>query len=256
MATSPGIRNWSKDMAPALAILLMTVAFSVFFGDSASLTTWQALCKAPLRFLRFSLSLAIPLFVLPKIYRFIVQRRTSSLLRVDQKKGFTIKPVKHWILRPFQGIGIGFLFGTKLLAVLQLIAGPGANTSLLIPEGHFEAGRFFIITIITIIVSLILGTLWTLDDTGVRYFNRRDEELKMIGKYAGTLVPVIFGFYGIANLLANYPMAEAILFIGKIAATLYPPLAVFAVLHTYFVRKRLSVFLKSDLKKGHISLER
>jgi hypothetical protein len=27
-----------------------------------------------------------------------------------------INPVKHWIFRPFQGIGIGLLFETKLLA--------------------------------------------------------------------------------------------------------------------------------------------
>jgi hypothetical protein len=254
LGTPSGIRNWSRDTAPALAILLATVVFSLFHKDSVSLTAW-AVCKAPFRFLRFVFFLTIPLYALPKIYNFIVQRKASSLVRVDQKEGLRIHLVKHWILRPFQGIGIGLLFGTKLIAVLQLIAVSGISTSLLIPEGHFQIGRFFIITIITILISLLLGTLWTLDDMGVRYFNRRDEELKMIGKYAGTLMPVIFGFYGIGNFLASYTITEAAFLVGKIAVVLYPPLAVFVVLHTYFVRRRTGIFMKSELKKSHISLE-
>lgn len=99
-------------------------------------------------------------------------------------------------------------------------------------------GRLLTITLTTVLVSLLLTILWTLDDTGIRYFNRKDQELKMIGKYAGTVMPVILGFYGIVTLLGNYSTAEAFLFIFKIAVVLYPPLAVFAVLHTYFIRSR------------------
>ncbi len=87
---------------------------------------------------------------------------------------------------------------------------------------------------------------------GIRYFNRKDQELKMIGKYAGTLMPVIFGFYGILNLFANYPTAVALFFVCKIAVVLYPPLALFAVLHTYFVRSRRASFSKDSLKRGGI----
>ena len=108
------------------------------------------------------------------------------------------------------------------------------------------------ITPITIFVSLLLSTLWTLDDLGIRYYNRKDQEVKMLGKYAGTLMPVIFGFYGILNLLANYPTVEGLLFVFKIIVVLYPPLGLFAVLHTYFVRTRRVLFMENDLQVGGI----
>jgi hypothetical protein len=246
------VLGWSKEMVPALAVLLMTFIFSFMYGDSALLTSWQAACKAPLRFFRFVLVLSLPLYALPGIYRFIIQKKASVLLQIEEERELTIQPARHWIFRPFQGIGIGLLFGTKLLTILQIIGGPAVGSSLLIPEGHFQFARLFTITLITVFVSLLLSTLWTLDDLGIRYFNRKDQELKMIGKYAGTLMPVIFGFYGILNLLANYPTAEALLFVCKIAVVLYPPLAIFAVLHTYFVRSRKGLFSKDGLKKGVI----
>ena len=74
----------------------------------------------------------------------------------------------------------------------------------------------------------------------------------MIGKYAGTVFPFIFGMYGILNLLANYPTGEAFLLILKIAVVLYPPLAVFTIIHAYFVRKRTGLFLDYNLKKGKV----
>jgi hypothetical protein len=181
-----------------------------------------------------------------------MQKKAAALLQIEQGEKLTIRPAKHWIFRPFQGIGIGLLFGTKLLTILQIIGGPTVGTSLLIPEGHFQIARLLLITAITSFVSLLLSTLWTLDDMGIRYFNRKDQELKMIGKYAGTLMPVIFGFYGILNLFTNYPTAEALLFVCKIAVVLYPPLAIFAVLHTYFVSSRTKLFSKNGLKRGGI----
>ena len=54
------------------------------------------------------------------------------------------------------------------------------------PQGQFQLGRFMVVTGITILVSLLLSTLWTLDDMGIRYFNRKDYEIKMVGKYMGT----------------------------------------------------------------------
>jgi len=244
--------NGPKDLVPALAVLLVTVGFSLFYADPAVSTAWQTAGKALLRFLRFAVVLCLPLYALPKIYGFIIRKKRAALLRTEEEGELTIRPARHWIFRPFQGIGIGLLFGTKLLTILQLIAGPTVGASLLIPEGHFQLGRLLTITVITIVVSLLLSTLWTLDDMGVRYFNRRDQELKMIGKYAGTLMPVIFGFYGILNLFANYPTAVALLFVCKIAVVLYPPLALFAVLHTYFVRSRRASFSKDSLKRGGI----
>jgi hypothetical protein len=250
--TARKMGEWLKDMTPALAVLLTTIIFSAPHGSSIPFTIWLALSQTALRFLRFAFLLCIPLFILPKIYAFVTRRKSATLLQVEQKGPLKISPIKHWVFRPFQGIGIGLLFGTKLLTILQLMAGPAVGSSLLLPGGHFQPGRLLTITLITVLVSLLLSILWTLDDTGIRYFNRKDQELKMIGKYAGTVMPVILGFYGIINLLGNYSTAEAFLFIFKIAVVLYPPLAVFAVLHTYFIRSRAGLSPKNYLRRGAI----
>lgn len=238
-------------MSPAAVVLFVTTAVSFFYGEPAPAAGWQVACKAPLRFLRFASLLCLPLFALPAIYRFFTARKSAVLLQVEMRE-LKVEPIKHWVFRPFQGIGIGLLFGTKLLGILQLVVGPAVDSSLLIPEGHFQIGRLLLITLITVFVSLLLSLLWTLDDMGIRYFNRRDQEFKMIGKYVGTVVPTILGFYGIVNLLSNYSTSDAVLLTFKIAAVLYPPLAVFTVLHTYFLSRKMRLFSPTHLGRGRI----
>jgi len=109
------------------------------------------------------------------------------------------------------------------------------------------------ITAVTVSVSLLLSVLWTLDDMGIRYFNRKDQELKMIGKYVGTLMPLIFVLYGMFGLLATYPPDQAFAYAFKIVVALYPPLAFFAAAHNHFLRKRLGVLSRrTSLRKAGI----
>jgi hypothetical protein len=84
-----------------------------------------------------------------------------------------------------QGIGIGLLFEAKLLAALQILTGVTAQPVLFSSRGQIQLERLLVITGITVVISLLLSTLWTLDDMGIRYANRKDQELKMIGKYVG-----------------------------------------------------------------------
>ena len=175
---------------------------------------------------------------------------------MKEKQDLEIHPVKHWLLRPFQGIGIGLLFGIKLLLVLQVMTGEAATASLLIPTGKFQLGRFVIVTGITIVISLLLSTLWTLDDMGIRYFNRKDHEVRMIGKYTGTLMPILFGFYGVFSLFSQFQRTEAFLYLFQIVVILYPPFTVFSVFHNHFLGKRGESLLSRLLnQKGHFTDE-
>ena len=245
--------NWAKDLAPALIILFISSISAIYYGDFAPLTKWHvAAWMVPLRFVRFAGILCIPLFILPKLYCFIVRKMSGSLIRLDQKEDVIVSPFTHWFFRPMQGIGIGLIFSTKLIAVLQLISGPVDASSILVSEGHFQFARLITVTLITIAVSLLLSTLWTFDDIGIRYFNKKDQELKMIGKYAGTILPFVFGIYGILNLLANYPAAEAFFLVFKITVVLYPPMVVFTVLHAYFIKQRAELLRNNNLKKAGI----
>jgi hypothetical protein len=244
---------WLNGIAPALFVLLVTIAFSAFFGDPHLSKGWPAVGRTFLRFIRFVIILCLPLYTLVPIYGFIIVKTKGVLLHLHLKQDFALHRLKHWVFRPFQGIGIGLLFSTKLLTILQLIAGPTVTPSLLIPEGHFEFSRFLVITAIAVFISLLLSVLWTLDDMGIRYFNRKNQELKMIGKYAGTFVPVVFGAYGLLSLLAHYPAEHAFAYTFKIIVVLYPPLAVFSIAHAYFLKKKAGLlFSKTALKRGNI----
>ena len=252
-------RRWSKEIGHAIAILILTISLSILLGEFTFLKGSEAIYKGLLRFFRVTILLCLPLYLLsPVIGRLgkVVQRKNSAFLQMKEKQDLEIHPVKHWLLRPFQGIGIGLLFGMKLLSVLQVMTGATATASLLIPTGQFQPGRFLIVTGITIVISLLLSTLWTLDDMGIRYFNRKNHEVRMIGKYAGTLMPILFGFYGVFGLFSQFQKTEALVYLFQIVVILYPPFAVFSVFHTHFLQKRGETLLQRLLnKKGNFTDE-
>jgi hypothetical protein len=245
-------RQWTKDLAPALLVLLMSALCSLFIVNLTFAKGWLGIYNLFSRFLRFTLFLCLPLYLGQYIYNFLVSKTQGRLLQVEVHSDGDINHVKHWIFRPFQGIGIELLFGTKLLSILQVVIGQEAASSLL-PQGFFKIERFLVTTGITIAISLLLSTLWTLDDMGIRYVNRRDQEIKMIGKYAGTLMPLIFGFYGILSLFASYPITESSVYLLKIIFILYPPFAIFAVIHSYVLRgNAASLMERHAIMKGSI----
>jgi hypothetical protein len=250
------VRHWSKEMMPAVVVLFVTIAFYVYFGDIAFVKGWEeGIYRVLLRFFQFSLFLCLSLYILLPVYTFIVDRLGGKFFQMEQEQELQINPMKHWFFRPFQGIGIGLLFETKLLTALQVVTGITAGP-LLFPPGHFQLGRVLVISGITLAVSLLLGILWTLDDMGIRYVNLKDQEVKMIGKYAGTIMPILFGFYGIFRLVSNFPRVQALIYLFKTIVILYPPFVVFAVLHTNFIRRKMAYFSpKGGLKKGRICRE-
>jgi hypothetical protein len=177
----------------------------------------------------------------------------EKLLQTEKKGELGLRPIKHWLFRPLQGIGVGLLFESKLLAALQILTGATAQPILFFSRANLQLERLLIISGITVAISLLLSTLWTLDDVGIRYVNRENQELKMIGKYAGTVMPILFGFYGIFSLIADYPARQVFVFLFRIAIILYPPFAVFSVMHYQFLRSREELFSERTLlRKGGI----
>jgi hypothetical protein len=251
--TGKGVLRLSKEISPALTVLFFSILSSYFFDSSTPIKGREVLLRALIRFIRFALPLCLPLYVLLPIYRFVVARMREKLLQTEKRGEPCLHPIKHWIFRPLQGIGIGLLFETKLLAALQILTGVTAQPVLFFSRAQFQLERLLIISGITVVISLLLSTLWTLDDVGIRYVNRKDQELKMIGKYVGTLMPILFGFYGIFSLIADYPARQAFIFLFRIVVILYPPFAVFAVMHFRFLRSREDHFSeRTSLKKGGI----
>jgi hypothetical protein len=241
------IHRFSKEVGPAFLILILSMVFSIFSGEFAFLRGWESLYRGLLRFFRTALFLCLPLFLLPSIFGnlgSVIRRRKEIFIQIKRKQALEIRPVKHWLFRPFQGIGIGLLFATKLLGVLQIVTGSTATASLFLPQGQFQLGRLLIVTGITILVSLLLSTLWTMDDLGIRYFNRKDYEIKMVGKYVGTLMPIVFGLYGVFSLFDQFSKMQALIYLFQMVVILYPSFTVFSIFHARFVQKKTRDFSK------------
>jgi hypothetical protein len=246
-------RRWAKEMVPVFLVLSFSIVLTFYSSEPSSSRTGMVLSQILLRFFRFTFFLCLPLLLLRPIYAIIIKRSKETFVQVKLRAELKIYPLKHWLFRPFQGIGIGFLFATKLLAVIQIISGPSADSAYLIMPDQFQLGRLLLVSGITIFISLLLSTLWTLDDLGIRYHKQRDQELKMIGKYVGTIMPTIFGLYGLFSLLANYPKESALVNVFKIIIAFYPPMVVFAVVHTHFIKGRADFHSKKDLlRRGGI----
>jgi hypothetical protein len=236
-----------REMGPALAILLTTLIISTFITEFTFTFGGQAVWKTLLRFFRLSLVLTLPLFLLPGICATIqgfFNRGNRQLVRVQEDRDTAIHPLKNWVIRPFQGIGLGMLLATKLLIVLQLYSGTAITVESMLPPGQFHLGRFLSATAISIIVSLLLSFLWTLDDLGVRFYNRKTGEVRMIGKYVGLLLPIFFGFWGIFSLFDAYDRLPAAIYIAQMVIVLYPPFVVFSVLHNRYLKSREAKLLE------------
>lgn len=237
-----------REMGPALAILLATLIISTFITEFTFTFGAKALWKTLFRFLRLSLVLTLPLFLLPSICSLVeglLNRGNRQLIQVQEDRDTAVRALKNWVIRPLQGIGLAMLIATKLLILLQLYMGSSITVHTILPPGQFNPGRFFSTMAITVIVSLLLSFLWTLDDLGVRHYNKKTHEVKMIGRYLGILLPIFFGFYGIINLFEDNARFLAAQYIAQMVVVLYPPFVIFNVLHARYLAKREEALLKS-----------
>jgi hypothetical protein len=248
-----------KALAPAWAVLLATLVISTWVMEFAFSSGWEAIWKTFFRFLRLSALLALPLFLLPRMCSFLegfFNRGKRQLIQVREERDLSIHPLKNWILRPFQGIGLSMLISAKLLSFLEIYTGNRVTSDTVLPPGHFNFERFLGATAIAIIVSLLLSFLWALDDLGVRYYNRKTQEIRMIGKYIGVFLPIFFGFYGIISLFEDHSRLLAARYIFQMAVVLYPPFVVFNVLHARYLARQEEILLgRLKAERGTILMD-
>jgi hypothetical protein len=235
------------EMAPALALLLATLIISTFITEFTFNFGLTALWKTLLRFLRLSLLLTLPLLLLPSLCTLLeglFNRGIRHLIQLQEDRDPAIHPLKNWVIRPFQGIGLAMFLATKLLTLLEIYTGSKITMDTILPQGVFNLGRFISSIAIGVVVSLLLSFLWTLDDLGIRYYNKKTKELRMIGKYVGLLLPIFFGFYGIIGLFDNNSQVLVVKYVAQMVVVLYPPFVVFNVLHSRYLKSREEVLLK------------
>lgn len=238
---------WFRDTAPAFLVLLISLSIALFVSEFVFVSGIKALWKILFRFVRLSLVLILPLLLLPLACSYIQRLLSVSgrkLVQIREERIRSIHLFETWLVRPLQGIGLSMLIATKLISILQIYTGSKISGSLLVPTGGFILGKFMTTSAIFAGTSILLSLLWTLDDLGIRHYNKKTGEVKMIGKYLGALLPTVFGFYGLINLYGEYAQSIAISYVGQMAVVLYPPFVVFAVFHHYYIQKREGLLLK------------
>jgi hypothetical protein len=200
----------------------------------------------------------LPLFLLPglcSVVKGFLNHGSHQLIQIEKDRDLALRPLKNWIVRPFQGLGLIMLIAAKLLAFLQIYTGHTIPVNAILPSGHFVLWHFVSTAATLIMASLLLSFIWTLDDLGVRHFDRKTEEVRMIGKYLGLLLPILFGFYGVINLWGDHTLALAIRYILQEVVILYPPVVVLGVLHGRYLRNHEEVFLiRLEAVRGNLLL--
>jgi hypothetical protein len=227
-----------KAVWPALIVLIFTFIISVFFTEFTFVSGAKAAWLIILRFFRLLLILLLPLLCLPWVFTLtshFFQKGSMELVQLQQERNQEITPLKNWLLRPLQGIGVSMLIATKLIFLLEIYGDVGIDASVIMPPPSFSFWRFLTTTAMAVTVSLVLSYLWTLDDLGIRLYNRKTREVRMIGKYLGLILPVILGFYGIISLSKSHSMMMAIQYLAQMVLILYPPFLVFNVFHMLYI---------------------
>jgi len=231
---------------PIPVLLALNALLSTLIGEFTFISGSGAFWKVPVRYLRFSLLLVAPLFLLPlfgSLMQRLLNRGERELIRIGETaRGSWLLNV--WLLRPFQGIGLALLFGTKVIGLFQDYTGTLTGSAVILPPPQFSPGRFLVSASIVFVVSILLSFLWSLDDLGVRHRNRQTGEVKMIGKYLGVLLPILFGFSGIFGILRDAPWPLAAYYVVQMTVVLYPPFVTFAVCHALYLRKKGSPLLE------------
>jgi hypothetical protein len=239
--------SFLQETWPSLAVLLVTVCIASFVTEFTFVSGIKALWKVLFRFLRLTLVLTLPILLLPhmcSMMKGIFNTKHRRLMQIQEEAGLNLDHLQVWFLRPLQGIGLSMLIAAKFVGVLQLYLGTPINERVIVPTGQFNLVRFLSANSILFLTSLFLLFLWTIDDLGIRQFNKKSGEVKMIGRYVGVLLPIIFGFYGIFALFGESARSQAIWYIVQMALVIYSPFVILAIIHSRYLRSHEAYLMK------------
>jgi hypothetical protein len=233
-------KNIIRALWPAIAVLFVSLFIALVFGNFAFLNGTEAVWKIFVRFLRHSANLIIPVTLLPLIFSglsLIFNRGSRKLIIVREDFDFSLSHMHSLLIRPFQGIGFVMLFATKLITFLDIYYGSPNDPALILFQNSFNPMRLTASTSIGIVTALLLASIWGLDDIGIRCYNKKKVEIQKLGKTFGIILSVVFGFYGIFQILKNNPAFLAIYYIIQMTIVLYPAFFAFNIFHSWYIRK-------------------
>ena len=225
---------------PPIIVLIITIIISLLdIGFSFSLginIVWFIL----FRMIRLSALFIIAVYLIKPVSSLIgkyLNRNHRVFFHIKSSHNSLKKDLFHiWILRPFQGIGISMFLASKLIYLLHIYYNIDKSFQLITPVA-FNMTRFVQITIIIIPIAVILSVFWMLSDLSVRYFNKKSGEVKILGNAIELIIPMLFGFYGLSELIEDNSGYVALYYLLQITIALYPPFVFYTAFHNLYVSK-------------------
>ena len=222
---------------------------SFFVGTAEIFLLVQSSGRILVRFFAVTAILLAPLLILPSFISFLGMTLADefpfgSIVRGEARAHFSRSLL--WGIRPLQGIGMSFMFVNQLLNLFRTY-----------PETSFVSAmvRPVLFIIISIPFAMLFSTIWSLDDLGVKVYLKNTGEVRLIGGYVGTILPVLSGAFGIYSLFQHgFSPADALVMLTLVALVLYPPYLVFAVLHNRFLGQRKTKLVEG-LQFGNIEIQ-
>ena len=220
-------------LSPAIAVIAATFLISFFAGTAEVFLLVQSSGRILVRFVSITAILLAPMLIMPSFISFLGMTLADefpfgSIVRGKARVQFSRSLL--WGIRPLQGIGMSFMFVNQLLNLFRTY-----------PETSFVSAlvRPVLFIIISIPFSMLFSIIWSLDDLGVKVYLKNTDEVRLIGGYVGTILPVISGAFGIYSLFQHgFSPMDALIMLTLVALVLYPPYVLFAVAHNRFLGQR------------------
>jgi hypothetical protein len=244
------LRDTLFELSPAIVVLVATFVVSFSVGTAEGLFLVQSNFRTLVRFLAITTILLVPLPILPPLIAFAGKRLTHEgflgrLVKGEMRNSGHFRKSLLWIIRPLQGIGMSMLFSNQFLNLFRNFSEASFLDALIRP---------ILFMVVSVPISILFSVIWSLDDLGIKLYHKQSGEVRLVGGYVGTILPVIFGAIGIYSLFQRSSPTDGLLFLVLMVMVLYPPYVLFAVIHDKFLGQR-KVRLFENLLFGSVKVQ-
>ncbi len=225
---------------PAVTVFLLTETMYYAIGFPEGLFLSRSIRGITIRFFYIVIMLLAPLPLLPRFLvwlskatgngRLFGQLATTGTKPNDKFDRFTVV-----VLRPLQGMGLSLVFAEKFLQLMEFSTGVSPSRIFI---------RLSLFMLGSVLVSLLLSSVWACDDLGIKSYNQKNGEVRLLGGTVGAVLPLITGILGISILFERDTIVGALTDLLGISMVLYPPYSVFAIVHYGFFKRRSTTLLQ------------
>jgi len=227
---------------PPFLVLALKVIISWATGHPKDLFLSHSTVGILIRFFLATPVLVAPIAIMPRLLTFTANLVKRSRLfgqfvrtRASPHHEFTVSD--DLALRPVQGIALSLIFAERFLSFLEYSTGVSYISMVV-------RSTVFAFLVVNPLISLLLSFMWTLDDLGVRLYNRETGETRMLGSSIGIILPLITGAIGVSTLFHRTIVMDALLDLLGSFMVLYPPYVVFSLVHHEYLTRRFGDLLE------------